>query len=236
MVAKGEADSLICGTVGPYRSHLNYVLDLFGLRPGVRTPAAMSVLILPRGPLFIADTYVQPDPTADQIADICELAAEEMRRFGVTPKAALVSHSNFGTLNTPSAVKLRQALSIIHSRLPELEVDGEMHADAALSEEIRRRTYPDSQLTGDANLLIMPTLDAANIAFNMVKTLDEAVSIGPILMGVTRPAHIVTPSVTVRGIVNMAALASLDARVAQETPPPAGGTRPGYIPSEEGAI
>ncbi|NBC95811.1 MAG: NADP-dependent malic enzyme [Deinococcus-Thermus bacterium] len=236
MVAKGEADSLICGTVGPYRSHLNYVLDLFGLRPGVRTPAAMSVLILPRGPLFIADTYVQPDPTAEQIADICELAAEEMRRFGVTPKAALVSHSNFGTLNTPSAVKLRQALSVIRTRLPELEVDGEMHADAALSEEIRRRTYPESRLTGDANLLIMPTLDAANIAFNMVKTLDEAVSIGPILMGVTRPAHIVTPSVTVRGIVNMAALASLDAKVAQQTPPPPGGTRPGYIPSEEGAI
>jgi len=237
MVAKGEADSMICGTVGPFRNHLNYVLDLFGLRPGVRTPATMNVLILPRGPLFIADTYVQPDPTAEQIADIVELAAEEVRRFGVEPKAALLSHSNFGTHNTASAVKMRQALGHVRTRLPELEIDGEMHADSALSADIRQRIFPDSDLTSEANLLVMPTLDAANIAFNMVKTLDEAVSIGPILMGVARPAHILTPSVTVRGIVNMTALASLDAQVVATAPPPTGGTRPGYVPSEEeGAI
>ncbi|MEQ8965680.1 MAG: NADP-dependent malic enzyme [Azospirillaceae bacterium] len=236
MVAKGEADSMICGTVGPFRNHMNYVLDLLGLRPGVRTPATMSVLILPRGPLFIADTYVQPDPTADQIADITELAAEEMKRFGVTPKVALLSHSNFGTHNNPSAVKMREALGHVRTRLPELEVDGEMHADSALSASIRERIFPDSDLTGEANLLVMPTLDAANIAFNMIKTLDEAVSIGPILMGAARPAHILTPSVTVRGIVNMTALASLDAQVAATAPPPPGGTRPGYIPSEEEAI
>ncbi len=214
MVHRGEADSMICGTVGPYRDHLNHVQCIAGLKPGVQRAAAMSALILPRGTLFVADTHVDFDPSAEQLADITEMAADEVRRFGIEPKVALVSHSNFGTLETPSARKLRDALALITERRPDLEVDGEMHADAALVTGIREGVFPDSRLKGPANLLIMPTLDAANIAFNLVKAVDECVSVGPMLMGMGLPVHIVNQSVTVRGLVNMTAVAAVDSQIA----------------------
>ncbi|MEO3433663.1 NADP-dependent malic enzyme [Inquilinus sp. CAU 1745] len=236
MVHKKEADSLICGTVGIYRDHLRHVMNIIGLRPGVRTPAAMSVLILNNGTFCMADTYVVPDPTAEQVADITALAAEEMRRFGMEPKAALLSHSNFGTMQDPSAVKMRRALDLVRERSPELEIDGEMHADSALSEEIRSRIFPDSRLKGQANLLVLPNLDAANISFNMVKVLGGAISIGPILMGAAQPAHILTPSVTVRGIVNMTAVATVDAQIAETRGDNGDRHHHGYIPGEEAAI
>jgi malate dehydrogenase (oxaloacetate-decarboxylating)(NADP+) len=233
MVHKHEADSMICGTVGVYREHLHHVLSVIGLRRGVKTPAAMNVLILNSGTFCMADTYVVPDPTAAQIADITALASEEVKRFGLTPKVALLSHSNFGSMDDPSAVKMREALALIREAMPDLEVDGEMHADAALSEEIRARILPKSTLKGQANLLILPTLDAANIAFNMLKVLGNGISIGPILMGAGKPVHILTPSVTVRGIINMTALATVDAQIAQD----AGdfdecGHHHGYMPRE----
>ncbi len=216
MVHKQEADSLICGTVGPYVGNLGIVTDIVGLRPGVTTPAAMSALILPDGPLFLADTFVTEDPTADQIVSIVEMAAEEVARFGITPKAALVSHSNFGTRRAESAAKLSTALTAIRQRCPELEIDGEMHADAAMIQAVRDRALPDSTLKGQANLLIFPSLTSANIAFNLVKSITSAVSIGPILMGAARPVHVVSPAISVRGLVNMTALASVDAQVAQQ--------------------
>ncbi|HYC05725.1 MAG TPA: NADP-dependent malic enzyme [Azospirillaceae bacterium] len=213
MVAKGEAEAMICGTVGLYDWHLKHVTDVIGLRPGVANAAALSVLILNRGTYFLTDAYVNPDPTPQQLAETTRLAAEEVRRFGLTPKVALLSHSNFGSHGDPSAVKMRAALAEIERRCPNLEVEGEMHADSAISEEIRARIFPNSRLKGGANLLVMPTRDAANIAFNLVKTLGDGLSVGPVLLGVARPAHILTPSVTVRGIVNMSALAVVDAQM-----------------------
>ena len=213
MVEQGEADSMICGSVGPYRDHLNHVQCIAGLRPGVRQAAAMSALILPRGTLFVADTHVDPDPTAEQLADITLMAADEVQRFGIEPTVALVSHSNFGTLDTESARKMRTALALITERRPDLEVDGEMHANTALNAQIRESVFPGSRLTHSANLLIMPTLDAANISFNLVKAVDECVSVGPMLMGLALPMHIVNQSVTVRGLVNMTAVAAVDSQI-----------------------
>ena len=213
MVEQGEADSMICGSVGPYRDHLNHVQCIAGLRPGVRQAAAMSALILPRGTLFVADTHVDPDPTAEQLADITLMAADEVQRFGIEPTVALVSHSNFGTLDTESARKMRTALALITERRPDLEVDGEMHANTALNTQIRESVFPGSRLTHSANLLIMPTLDAANISFNLVKAVDECVSVGPMLMGLALPMHIVNQSVTVRGLVNMTAVAAVDSQI-----------------------
>ena len=213
MVQQGEADSMICGSVGPYRDHLNHVQCIAGLRPGVRQAAAMSALILPRGTLFVADTHVDPDPTAEQLADITLMAADEVQRFGIEPTVALVSHSNFGTLDTESARKMRTALALITERRPDLEVDGEMHANTALNTQIRESVFPGSRLTHSANLLIMPTLDAANISFNLVKAVDECVSVGPMLMGLALPMHIVNQSVTVRGLVNMTAVAAVDSQI-----------------------
>jgi len=213
MVHRGEADALVCGVIGRYWKHLKHITDIIGLRPDVRVPSAMNLLLLDRGTYFIADTYVNHDPSAEQLVEMTLLAAEEVRRFGITPKVALLSHSNFGGRPSPSSQKMRDVLELLRLRAPKLEVDGEMHPDAALSQEIRDRVFPDSTLKGEANLLIMPSLDAANIAFNMVKVLGDAISIGPILMGVAAPAHIVTQSVTVRGIVNITALAVVDAQM-----------------------
>ncbi|WP_029007041.1 NADP-dependent malic enzyme [Azospirillum halopraeferens] len=226
MVRRGEADALICGTSGRYGEYYSHVMDVIGLRKGVNTAAAMNLLILQNGTYFICDTYVNPEPTAGQVAEIARLAAEEVRRFGIEPKVALLSHSNFGSADTPSARKMRQAYQLISAEMNELEVDGEMHADAALSEAIRGRVLPDSRLKGEANLLVMPTLDAANIAFNMLKVLGDAQNVGPMLLGAARPVHIVTPSVTVRGLLNMTAVAVVDAQlaapvVAAPSPPPA---------------
>ncbi|MBI1774985.1 MAG: NADP-dependent malic enzyme [Proteobacteria bacterium] len=211
MLRRKEADALICGTVGRFNDHLGQVLDVVGRRPSARHLAALNLLILPRGLYFIADTHVTTDPSAEDIAETVCMAATEVNRFGIQPKVALLSHSSFGTRDAPSAVKMREALKLIRERAPELEVEGEMHADAALSEEIRKQVFPNSRLKGVANLLIMPTLDAANITFNALKVLGEGLSVGPMLLGVAQPAHVLTASVTVRGIVNMTAYAAVDA-------------------------
>ncbi len=207
MIYKGEADGMICGTFGTHALHLHYIDQVIGLRPGVSRYAGMNALMLPKHVVFICDTYVSPDPDAEHIAEMTLLAAEELRRFGIVPKVALLSASNFGSVDVPSAPKMQRALAILNERAPDLEIEGEMHGDAALSEEIRLRVFPNTRLKGSANLLIMPTLDAANIAFNLLKTAaGDGVTIGPILLGAARPVHILTPSATVRRIVNMTAL------------------------------
>ena len=213
MIHKGEADAMLCGTFGNHAEHLHFVDQVIGLRTGVRHYAAMNALLLPGRTIFICDTYVSEDPDADHIAEMALLAAEEIRRFGIVPKVALLSASSFGSLlRSPSAAKMRRALELITERAPELEIEGEMHGDAAISEEIRLRVFPRSRLRGEANLLIMPTLDAANIAFNLLKTAaGGGVTIGPILLGAARPVHILTPSASVRRVVNMTALAVADA-------------------------
>ena len=212
LLHRGDADALLCGTFGRHKDHLRHVRNVIGLERGASLFAAMNVLLLPRRTLFICDTYVNEDPSAEQLAEIAVMAAEEVRRFGLTPKVALLSHSNFGTDDSPSVLKMSRARELVAQRAPELEVEGEMHGDAALSEEIRMRVYPDSRLKGQANLLIMPNLDAANISFNLLKmTGGEGVTIGPILLGAARPVHILTPSATVRRLVNMTALAAVDA-------------------------
>jgi malate dehydrogenase (oxaloacetate-decarboxylating)(NADP+) len=208
----GDADAMLCGVVGRYDSHLRFIDHVIGRRPGVAGYAAMNMLLLPGRTVFICDTYVNFDPTAEQIAEMTVLAVEEIRRFGITPRVALLSHSNFGALDTPTAAKMRHALALIEARAPGLEVDGEMHGDAAISAEIRARTLPETRLRGDANLLVMPTLDAANISFNLLKSAwGDGITVGPILLGVARPVHILTPSATVRRIVNMTALTVVDA-------------------------
>ena len=211
LLRRGDADAMICGAVGRYLTQLRHVSEVVGKRGGVRGFAALSALILPTGPLFIADTYVSYDPDPEQLAEITVLAADEVRRFGIAPKVALLSHSNFGTEDTPSARKMREVLATLRVWAPDLEVDGEMHADAAISTFIRAEIFPNSRLTGTANLLIMPGLDAANIAFNLLKAVSGSVAVGPILLGAARPVHVVTPSVTVRGLINMSAIAVVDA-------------------------
>jgi malate dehydrogenase (oxaloacetate-decarboxylating)(NADP+) len=214
MLQRGEADALVCGSVGRYNSHMEHVSAIIGTRPGVKNMAAMSLMVLDRGTYFLADTYVSHDPTAEQVADMTVLAAEEVRRFGIEPKIALLSHSNFGGSPSPTSNKMREALKLLREQAPTLEVEGEMHADAALSEEIRETRFPGSNLKGVANLLIMPNIDAANITLNMLKILADGITVGPILLGVAKPAHIVTQSVRVRGIVNITALAVVDAQMA----------------------
>jgi len=212
LMHKGEADAMLCGTFGAHALHLHYVDQVIGLRQGVRHYAAMNALMLPKRMVFICDTYVTADPDAEHIAEMTILAAEEVRRFGIAPKVALLSASNFGSVPLDSAEKMRRALALLHERAPELEVEGEMHGDAALSEEIRLKVFPNSRLRGEANLLIMPTLEAANIAFNLLKTAaGDGVTIGPILLGAARTVHILTPSASVRRIVNMTALTVVDA-------------------------
>jgi malate dehydrogenase (oxaloacetate-decarboxylating)(NADP+) len=212
MVRQGEADAMLCGTYGEHGTHLNYIATVIGLKPGVKQFAAMNMVLLPGRTLFLCDTYVNPDPTAEQLAEIAVLAAEEVRRFGLAPKVALLSHSNFGSARTPSAQKMSRVREILEQVAPQLEVEGEMHGDAALSEEIRLQIFPNSRLKGEANLLIMPTLDAANISFNLLKVVaGEGITVGPILLGAAKPCHILTPTATVRRLVNMTALAAVDA-------------------------
>ena len=213
MVERGEADAMICGAVGEFHRHLHHVVDIVGLQPGVERPFALSVLILPTGTFFLADTFVSHDPSAEELAEITIHAAATVQHFGFDPKVALLSHASFGSSEAPSAKKMRKALELIRERAPELEVEGEMQADLAFSVEHRTRVFPSSRLSGQANLLIMPTLDAANIAFNLLKALGDGLAIGPALLGVRKPAHIVTPSTTVRGLVNMSAIAVYDAQI-----------------------
>jgi malate dehydrogenase (oxaloacetate-decarboxylating)(NADP+) len=211
-IHRGEADAMLCGLDGGYQKHLDHVIDIFGLAEGVRDCSAVNMLILSSGTYFLADTYVTPDPTAEEIAEMTLMAAAHVRRFGTEPKVALLSHANFGSADTPSARKMRAALALLHAQAPDLEVEGEMHGDAALNEELRQRIFPNSRLKGSANLLILPNLDAANIAYNLIKAMANGLSVGPILIGLARPAHILTPSVTARGIVNMSAVAVVDAQ------------------------
>ena len=210
MVHAGEADAMLCGTLSRPQEHLPYVRDVIGLHAAAGVLAALNILMLPNRTLFVCDTHVNLDPSAEQVAEMTLLAAEEVRRFGIVPKVALLSHSNFGGFDDASARKMQRACELLRSRAPELEVEGEMHADAAISEKLRLQVFPASRLKGEANLLIMPNLDAANIAFNLLKTVvgeHEDISIGPVLLGAAKSIHILTPTTTVRRIVNMSALA-----------------------------
>jgi len=213
MVRRGDAHAMLCGTVGPYRPHLKNLVEVIGKAKGVRDVSTLVALILPHGTYFMCDTHVTPNPTSEEIAEMTLLAAEEIRRFGITPKAALLSHSSFGSFDTESSLKMRAAVEILHQRAPELEVDGEMHAEAALSEEIRQATFPASKLKGQANLLIAPNIESAHIAHGLLKMLGGGVSVGPMLLGAAKPAHVVTQSITVRGLVNMSALTVVQAQV-----------------------
>ncbi|EKN6372594.1 NADP-dependent oxaloacetate-decarboxylating malate dehydrogenase [Yersinia enterocolitica] len=213
MVHRGEADAMICGTIGTYHEHYDVVEKVFGFREGAHVAGAMNALLLPTGNTFIADTYVNDDPTPEQLAEITLMAAETVRRFGIEPKVALLSHSSFGTSDCPAARKMRRTLELVNQMAPELEIDGEMHGDAALVESIRHNLMPDSPLKGAANLLIMPNMEAARISYNLLRvTTSEGVTVGPVLMGVAKPIHILTPIASVRRIVNMVALAVVEAQ------------------------
>ncbi len=213
LLLRGDADGLVCGTYGRFENHLAHIANVIGLRPGVKQFATLNMILLPKRLIAVTDTYVNENPDAEQVADIALMAAEEMRhRFGIEPKVALLSHSNFGSSQSASAVKMRKAREQIAARAPDLEVDGEMHGDSALSAELRDRLHPDSNLKGEANLLVMPNLDAANISFNLLKVANgEGVTVGPILMGAARPVGLVTPTATVRRLVNITALCVVDA-------------------------
>ncbi|WP_049622234.1 NADP-dependent malic enzyme [Frateuria defendens] len=213
MVARGEADAMICGLVGRYHKKLGYVRSVFDLDPGVQSTSAMTGVINEHGSWFFLDTHVQVDPTAEQIAEATLQASYRLKLFGVEPKIALLSHSNYGSHNNPSAAKMREVWKILKKRAPKLELDGEMQADTALDEALRKRMFPHTTLSGRANLFVMPNLDAANIAYNMVRVMTGGVAIGPILMGVDKPAHILTPASTVRRVVNMTAVAAVDAQL-----------------------
>jgi len=212
MIKKGDADGMICGTFGTTQLHLHYIDQVLGKREGACVYAAMNVLIMPERQLVLVDTHVNENPNAKELAAITVMAADEMRRFGLSPRAALLSHSNFGSSNSESAQKMRAALQLVKELDPSLEVDGEMHGDTALDSKLRNAIMPHSELKGDANLLVMPNIDAANIAYNLVKTAaGNGIAVGPILLGCAKPVHILTPSATVRRIVNMTALCVVDA-------------------------
>ncbi|WP_287470043.1 NADP-dependent malic enzyme [Hydrogenophaga sp.] len=212
LLHKDQVDGMICGTWGLTHLHLQYVDQVIGRRPGTNTYAAMNALILPGRQVFLVDTHVNYDPTAEQLAEITVMAAQEMMRFGIKPKAALLSHSNFGSSNQPSAVKMRQVLELLRTQAPWLEVDGEMHGDVALDGAARAQIMPNSTLTGDANLLVLPNIDAANISYNLLKTAAGGnIAVGPMLLGAAKPVHILTASATVRRIVNMTALTVAEA-------------------------
>ncbi|MDI3299929.1 MAG: NADP-dependent malic enzyme [Burkholderia multivorans] len=216
LVKKGEADGMICGTISTTHRHLHFIDQVIGKRPGCSVYAAMNGLVLPGRQIFLVDTHVNVDPTPEQLAEITIMAAEEVRRFGIEPKVALLSHSNFGTSNAPSAQKMRDTLAILKERAPELTVDGEMHGDVALDAALRKEILPESTLEGDANLLVLPNIDAANIAYNLLKTAaGNNIAIGPILLGAAQPVHVLTESATVRRIVNMAALLVADVNAAR---------------------
>lgn len=214
-VMLNQADALICGLVGRYEHHLDVVRQIIGKVPGIHDYSALSLLISQRGALFLTDTYVNYDPTAGEIADMTKMAAEMVARFGLEPKVALLSHSNFGSRDSVNARKMRDAAAIVGKKVPHLQYDGEMHGDAALSQTFRDRVFPGSALTGEANLLVFPNLDAANITLNVVKELTDALHVGPLLLGAARPAHILSTSVTSRGVVNMTALAAIEAQHAR---------------------
>jgi malate dehydrogenase (oxaloacetate-decarboxylating)(NADP+) len=212
LLKRGYVDAMLCGVVGRHAQHLKHVADVIGLETGAHCFAAMNMLLLPRHTLFVCDTYVNDNPSAEQLAAIAQMAAKEVQRFGVTPKVALLSHSNFGSVRSESAQKMAAARALLAEQAPDLEVDGEMHGDAALSQAIRDKLYPDCRLKGEANLLIMPNVDAANISFNLIKaTSGDGITVGPVLLGAAKPVHILTATATVRRLVNLTALAVVDA-------------------------
>jgi malate dehydrogenase (oxaloacetate-decarboxylating)(NADP+) len=208
---RGEADAMICGLEGRFRGKLRHIRDIIGIAPGMRELAAMSLMITSRGVTFLTDTHVQADPSAEAIADTVAMCAAHVQRFGIAPRVALVAHSDFGDFDTPVSVKMRKALALIHERAPGLEIDGEMQADTALIEAVRQRKLPSSPLKGEANLLVMPDLTSANVAYQVLKVFGDALPVGPILLGTALPAHILTGSVTSRGVVNMTAIAVAEA-------------------------
>jgi malate dehydrogenase (oxaloacetate-decarboxylating)(NADP+) len=215
---RGEADALICGLEGRFAARLKHIKDIVGLAPGAKDFAAISLLIAPSRSFFLADTHVRYDPTAEEIADLAFACADHVRRFGVTPKIALVSHSDFGSADTPSAIKMRAALALVLERGPDFEIDGEMQADTALSLIARPSVTADCRLSGEANVLIFPNLDSGSTALQLTRVTVDALPVGPILVGSAKPAHVLTPSVTARGIVNMTAIAVAEAAVADQTP------------------
>jgi malate dehydrogenase (oxaloacetate-decarboxylating)(NADP+) len=216
MVERGEADAMICGIVGRYHKKLGYLRSVFGLDPGVSCTSAMSGVINDKGAWFFLDTHVQCDPTAEQIAEATLQACYRLKNFGIEPKVALLSHSNYGSHLDGSAGKMPQAFEILRRRAPKLEVDGEMMADTAWDEALRQRIFPNTTLKGRANLLVMPNLDAANIGYNLIRVATGGVAIGPILMGLDQPAHILTPASSSRRVVNMTAIAAVDAQIRAE--------------------
>ncbi|GGY28648.1 malic enzyme [Rhodanobacter panaciterrae] len=213
MVERGEADAMICGLVGRYHKKLGYLRSVFGLDPGVQCTSAMTGVINDKGAWFFVDTHVQCDPTAEQIAEATMQASYRLKLFGIEPKVALLSHSNYGSHDNPSAAKMRKVWQILRERMPKLEMDGEMQADTAWDEALRHRMFPNTTLSGRANLFVLPNLDAANITYNMVRVMTDGVAIGPILMGLDRPAHILTPASSARRVVNMTAIAAVDAQI-----------------------
>ena len=217
VLKRGEADAMLCGTVGAFGLHLRHVTNLIGKNAGVKDFSTLTALVLPSGTFFLCDTHVTPDPSSDEIVEMTLLSAEVVKRFGIKPRIALLSHSNFGSRDSKSAVKMREALALLHKRDPQLVVEGEMHADAALSEEIRKQALPGSRLKGKANMLVMPNIDAANIGYNLLKMLGGGVSVGPMLVGAAHPVHILASTTTVRGLVNMTALAVVEAQSKKET-------------------
>ena len=216
---RGDVDALICGLEGRFASRLKHIKDIVGMAPGAKDFAALSLVIASSGTYFLADTHVRYDPSAQEIADMAIACAHHVRRFGVTPKIALISHSDFGSADTPSALKMRAALALLRERAPELEADGEMQADTALSLLARQRVITDCRLDGEANVLIFPNLDAGNTALQLTRVIANALPVGPILMGPAKPAHVLTPSVTARGIVNMTAIAAAEAAEGVGSPP-----------------
>jgi malate dehydrogenase (oxaloacetate-decarboxylating)(NADP+) len=211
-VIRGEADAMICGVEGRYMSHLRHVREIVGFLPGVSDFAALALMITSKGAYFIADTQVRPHPSAEELAEMAALAAIHVQRFNLKPKIAFVSHSDFGSYDTDSSRKMRRATALLKQNHPEIEADGEMQGDTALSEAARTLVLPHSKLEGEANILIMPNLDTANVAYQMIKVLADALAVGPILIGPARPAHILTPSVTARGVLNMTAIAAVEAQ------------------------
>ena len=216
MVERGEADAMICGLVGRYHKKLGYIRSVFGLDPGVQCTSAMTGVINDKGAWFFLDTHVQCDPSAEQIAEATLQASYRLKLFGIEPKVALLSHSNYGSHDNPSAAKMRQVWQILRTRMPRLEMDGEMQADTAWDDALRHRMFPNTTLSGRANLFVMPNLDSANITYNMVRVMTDGVAIGPILMGVDKPAHILTPAASARRVVNMTAIAAVDAQIRAE--------------------
>jgi malate dehydrogenase (oxaloacetate-decarboxylating)(NADP+) len=215
-VRRGDADAMLCGLEGRFNLHRRHIEHIIGMLPGATSLYAMSLMITSRGAFFMTDTHVHENPSAEQIAEMAVMSAAHVRRFGIEPKIALLAHSDFGSHDDRSSRKMREALALVRARAPELEIDGEMQADTALSQATRDLVLPSSRLKGEANVLVMPNLDSANIAFQMAKVVADALPVGPILIGVAQPAHILTPSVSARGIVNMTAIAVAEAQAEQD--------------------